>query len=115
MEIEMRRLLRLGNFRWTLFSCTSVVLAGVMSGGWASTAQGALLLYEPFNYTTGTLAPSGTGRVLNGQAATGLGLTGSWSTTNNNGAGFPVTVYPYGTLSGVKLNDGSNNLFNDVV
>ncbi len=76
-------------------------------------AQATLLVYENFNYTTGT--PSGTGGVLfNGQGATNtFGMTGTWTTGGNGTVG--PTVYQQGNLSGVNLNTGAGNTFNGTV
>jgi len=65
-------------------------------------AQATLLVYEPFNYTSGTAAgPTGNGFLLAGQNG-GTGFSGAWSTYTNSSS--PITVYPGGTLSGVDYN-----------
>ena len=66
-------------------------------------AQADLLLYEPFNYTTGTPSgPGGIGYQLSGQGATNTtGMSGTWSTFNTGVN--PITVYPGGAPSGTGL------------
>ena len=49
-------------------------LAMLASGLAAQSARASRLVYEPFNYTSGS--------VLKGQTATGTGLTGTWSGSN---------------------------------
>lgn len=72
----------------------------------AGSAQADLLLYEPFNYTTGTLSgPTSNGVQLQGQSG-GTGMTGSWNAfVNNVAATHAITVYPGGSISGVNLNN----------
>lgn len=60
-----------------------------------STAKADLLLYEPFNYTSGTLGGKG--------ATNTVGMTGTWSTFNTGAS--PITVYPSSTTSGTNLNN----------
>lgn len=68
------------------------------------TAKADLLLYEGFDYTTGTLSgPTSNGVQLGGQAG-GTGMTGSWTAfVNNAAATHAITVYPGGSNSGVNL------------
>jgi len=76
-------------------------------------AQAALLLYEPFNYSTGTA--SGSGVLLSGQnGGTGFATGSSWS-TSNTGTANSVTTYLQGNLSGVNLSNGTANTFNGTV
>ncbi len=72
--------------------------------GMAGMAQAALLVYEGFNYTSGTAGgPTGNGFQLNGQSG-GTGMTGTWTAfTNSTGTTSPITVYSEGNLSGVNL------------
>ena len=64
----------------------------------APLAQATLLVYEPFNYTTGTPSgPTNNGFLLAGQSG-GSGFSGAWSTFNNGST--PITVYPGGALTG---------------
>lgn len=70
-----------------------------------NSTQASLLVYEPFNYTTGTV--SGTGVLLSGQGGA-LGTTGTWSTTGSNGTVGP-TVYVQGTSSHVNSSAGVVN------
>lgn len=70
--------------------------------GLAGMAQATLLLYEGFDYTSGTPAgPTSNGFALNGQSG-GTGMSGSWTAFSNSGT---ITVYDEGTLSGVNLNN----------
>jgi hypothetical protein len=73
--------------------------------------RATLLVYEPFNYPSGTT--SGTGVLLNGQSG-GTGMTGSWATVNT-GTANSVTNYLQPNLSGVNLNTGVANTFNGTV
>ena len=91
--------------RITLLS-TFLVLCGL-----ASRSTATLLVYEPFNYTTGTV--SGSGVLLSGQSG-GTGMTGSWSTFNT-GTANSVTVYQQGNLSNVNFNTGAANQFDGTV
>jgi len=76
-------------------------------------ATAALLLYEPFGYSTGTA--SGTGVLLSGQnGGTGFAAGSSWS-TSNTGTANSVTVYQQGNLSGVNLSTGVANTFDGLV
>jgi hypothetical protein len=73
-------------------------------------SQAALLVYEGFNYTTGTAIPGGTGVALNGQGTAGeLGLTGTWIAQNTGGANIAdsTTVYPQGGTTGITSNTGA--------
>ena len=68
----------------------------------AGSAQATLLVYDGFNYTTGTASgPTGNGVQLNGQSGAALGLTGAWSAWTASAG--PITVYPGGSNSGVNL------------
>ncbi|MDA8376383.1 MAG: PEP-CTERM sorting domain-containing protein [Planctomycetia bacterium] len=62
-------------------------LAMLASGLAAQSARASLLVYEPFNYTSGS--------TLNGQTATGTGLTGTWGGSNT------------GTISAGSLSEGN--------
>ena len=78
------------------------------------TAKADLLLYEPFNYTSGT--PSGPGNIgyqLSGQGGSQLGMSGSWTTFSTGVS--PITVYPSGTSSGTDVSTGVPNTFNGSV
>jgi len=83
-----------------------------------NTATAEVLLYESFNYTTGTA--SGSGVLLAGQnGGTGFATGSSWS-TSNSGTANSVTVYQQGNLSGVNLSTsatppGAANTFNGTV
>lgn len=74
-------------------------------------SRATLLVYESFNYATGTT--SGSGVLLNGQSG-GVGMTGAW-TTVNTGTANSVTNYLQPNLSGVNLNTGVANTFNGTV
>ena len=64
--------------------------------------QATLLVYEPFNYNSGTPSgPTNNGFLLAGQSG-GTGFTGAWSTYTNSST--PITVYAAGTLSGTNYN-----------
>jgi hypothetical protein len=79
----------------------------------AGTAQATLLVYENFNYSTGTASGNG-GVLFNGQGASNtFGMTGTWTTGGNGTVG--PTVYQQGNLSGVNLNTGVGNTFNGTV
>jgi hypothetical protein len=68
----------------------------------AGSAQATLLVYDGFDYTTGTASgPTSNGVQLNGQSGAALGLTGAWSAWTANTS--PITVYAGGTQSGVQL------------
>jgi hypothetical protein len=70
-------------------------------------SQAALLVYEGFNYSTGTAIPGGTGVQLNGQGTAGeLGLTGIWTAQNSGGANIlnSTTVYLQGSTTGITSN-----------
>jgi hypothetical protein len=86
-------------------SLLTLVLAAAL--GAILPSQAALLVYEGFNYTTGTAIPGGTGVQLNGQGTAGEpGLTGTWTAQNSNGANIPnsTTVYPQGSTTGITTN-----------
>ena len=79
----------------------------------AGSARAGILLYEPFNYTTGTA--SGSGVLLAGQnGGTGFAAASSWSTFNT-GTANSVTVYQEGNLSGVNIGTGAANAFDGTV
>ena len=64
-----------------------------------STARADLLLYEPFNYTSGTPSgPTSNGFRMQGQGSSELGMGGTWSTIKTGTT--EITVYPGGTQSG---------------
>ncbi len=76
-------------------SIKAAALAVVAMVGMAlPAAHASLLVYEPFNYTAGSN--------LNGQTATGLGLTGSWSAGN--------ATIASGSLSEGNLATSANSL-----
>ena len=89
----------------------SVLAASLVAMAMGESAQAVLLVYEPFNYSTGT--PSGSGVLLNGQSG-GIGMTGSWQTFNT-GTANSVSVYLEGNTSGVNLNTGVANVFDGTV
>ncbi len=97
-------------------NCLAIASLSLVAG---PVAHPELLLYEPFNYTTGTA--SGSGVRLNGQGTSGeLGLTGTWSATNSAGGdnfiANSTTVYQEGNLSGVVGNTTfPPNLFDGTV
>jgi len=88
--------------------------AAVMLMGLAPTPAAAeLLLYEPFDYASGTA--SGSGVLLGGQSGgTGFATGSSWSTSNTGDAN-SVTVYQQGNLSGVNFSTGVANTFTGTV
>lgn len=88
-------------------ACAVATIALFMPG----MSRATLLVYESFDYATGTT--SGSGVLLNGQSG-GVGMTGSW-TTVNTGTANSVTNYLQPNLSGVNLNTGVPNTFNGTV
>lgn len=75
-----------------------------------STAKADLLLYEPFNYTSGTASgPTNNGFRMSGQGSSELGMSGTWSTISTGAQ--PITVYPGGTQSGTDVSTGVPNTF----
>ena len=87
--------------------------AAMLMGVTPTPAAAELLLYEPFDYLTGTA--SGSGVLLGGQSGgTGFAPGSSW-TTSNTGDANSVTVYQQGNLSGVNLSTGVANTFTGTV
>jgi hypothetical protein len=86
-----------------------------VSSSLISTANADLLLYEPFNYTTGTLSgPTSNGVQLQGQGATNtLGMSGTWSAVRNvsGTSTTEITVYPGSLPSGTDVSTGVPNTF----
>ena len=80
-------------------------------------SHATLLVYEGFNYTTGTAIPGGTGVQLNGQGTAGeLGLTGTWTAQNTGAVANSTTVYPQGSTTGITAVGGVPvNIFNGTV
>ena len=80
-----------------------------------STAKADLLLYEPFNYTTGTPSgPTSNGVQLQGQGASNtLGMSGTWSAFRNvsGTSTTEITVYPGSLPSGTDVSSGVPNTF----
>lgn len=69
-------------------------------------APATLLVYEPFDYHSGTPAgPTNNGFELNGQSGgTGFAAGSAWYAYTNT-AGYPITVYAEGSLSGSTYTD----------
>lgn len=76
-------------------------------------AHATLLVYEPFDYTTGTASGSGV-RLAGQSGGTGFASGSSWSTFNT-GTANSVTVYKEGNLSGVNTSTGAANVFDGTV
>jgi hypothetical protein len=73
----------------------------------AHSAHAALLVYEGFDYSTGTVL--GSGVVLNGQGGSELGLTGTWTAQNSGGSNVAqsTTVYPQGSPTLITVNNSN--------
>jgi len=78
-----------------------------------ASAQASLLVYEPFNYASGTV--SGSGVLLSGQNG-GVGMTGTWNVATTGSPGTnSATVYTQGTSSLVNSSAGVVNSYVGVV
>lgn len=105
--------------RPSILSGPDVPLAAIFLLGLAlaNPAPAALLVHEPFNYTTGTPSgPTSNGVQLQGQSG-GTGMTGVWTAFRNvsGTSTTEITVYPGGSNSGVEIDTGTALAYNGTV